>query len=236
MTDGATGELLVGLVCAATCAIVSAALVPTLIRRLPPPRDPSPGRASYPDLAAWSGLPWLAGLLGALVGGTLGWRLGWDPALVWLLPMLPWAIALAYIDARVRLLPTRLVAPTYALVVIGVVAASLITHDPQPVLRGLIGWAVVGALFGLLWWTSAGMGYGDVRLAGVLGFALAAVGWAEVVIGIYAAFVIGLLGWGGLRLVGIIRGRSFPFGPALVAGAWVGVLTGPTVVGLVTGR
>ena len=71
------------------------------------------------------------------------------------------------------------------------------------------------------------MGYGDVRLSGVLGIALGYLGWGELLVGLYAGFLLG----GGrlvpLRLLRIAKDRHFPFGPFMLLGALVGVVLGP---------
>ena len=73
------------------------------------------------------------------------------------------------------------------------------------------------------------MGYGDVRLSGVLGIALGYLGWAELLTGVYAGFLIG--GVGGLLLsaLRIVDRKAYPFGPFMLVGALVGVLAGPYV-------
>lgn len=235
MIGAADGGVTAGAIAAASAGLAGLG-VPILVRRLPPPASADGERASYSQLASWPPLPWLAVAFGVLLGGTWGLWLGWDPALIWLLPLVPLGVALGYVDLRIRLLPTRLIAPAYGWVAIAVLATGLIQGDPDRIVRAVVGWLAVGGLFGVLWWTSAGMGYGDVRLSGVLGMALAAVGWAELLVGVYAGFLVGVLGWVVLRILGVVRGRSFPFGPALLVGAWLGVLAGPTVIGLVTNR
>ena len=72
-----------------------------------------------------------------------------------------------------------------------------------------------------------GMGFGDVKLALGLGAVLGWYGWGSVVLGTFAGFLFG--GLYGLALVVARRaGRrtSIPFGPFLIAGAFVGLLIG----------
>jgi len=74
------------------------------------------------------------------------------------------------------------------------------------------------------------MGFGDVKLAGVLGAGLAWLGWGPLVVGGFAAFLLGgaygvaliLSGRGGLR-------TGVPFGPWMVLGAALGVAVGEPV-------
>ena len=69
-----------------------------------------------------------------------------------------------------------------------------------------------------------GMGFGDVKLAGLLGLYLGWLGWAEVGIGTFAGFLLGGL-TGAVLLLARRAGRrtALPFGPAMLAGALVAV-------------
>jgi leader peptidase (prepilin peptidase) / N-methyltransferase len=75
-----------------------------------------------------------------------------------------------------------------------------------------------------------GMGFGDVKLAGVLGLYLAWVGWGALAVGAFAAFLLG-----GLFSIGLIIARKagrksgIPFGPWMLAGAWVGIFFGESI-------
>ena len=66
----------------------------------------------------------------------------------------------------------------------------------------------------------AGLGFGDVKLAGVLGLYLGFLGWEVVLAGTFAAFLLGG-GWG-VWLILSRRGTartSIAFGPFMLAGA-----------------
>jgi leader peptidase (prepilin peptidase)/N-methyltransferase len=75
-----------------------------------------------------------------------------------------------------------------------------------------------------------GMGFGDVKLAGVVGLFLGFLGWVPLFVGVFAAFVLG--GVFGVVLMTFRRaGRrsAIPFGPWMLAGAWVGAVAGPFI-------
>jgi leader peptidase (prepilin peptidase)/N-methyltransferase len=70
-----------------------------------------------------------------------------------------------------------------------------------------------------------GMGFGDVKLAGVLGMYLGFLGWQHVLAGTFAAFL-----FGGLWSLGLLVSRrgtlktSIPFGPFMLAGTVAAML------------
>src|SRR5687767_6818164 len=191
-----------------------------------PVDDPWAEKIPYAVLAASPGLAWKCSLATALAAGSVGLEMGWDWPLLWLLYLCPIGVALAYIDFRTWLLPTRLIAPSYSVVVVLVLIATIATGDTDRLLRAGLGWVIAGALFWLLWRFTPSMGYGDVRLSGVLGIALGWLGWAELLTGVYAGFVVGTVGWIPLRLMRVTKSRKFPFGPFMLIGALVGILWG----------
>ena len=72
-----------------------------------------------------------------------------------------------------------------------------------------------------------GMGFGDVKLSGVLGLATAWFGWGAFGVGLFAGFLLG--GVWGIALVLSGRGgrkSAVPFGPFMLAGALLAVLAG----------
>lgn len=239
---------------AAACAViglVSGWFVPQLIARIPEPQpspDPRPVEPSpvsgetgstsgasakilYAELATAPGLAWKAALASALCAGLIGMEVGWEWSLTFLLYLCPVGVALAYVDYRTRLLPTRVIAPSYAVVGVLVLVTAAITRDTDDLVRAGAGWLVAGLAFWLLWRFTPGMGYGDVRLSGVLGIALAYLGWPELLVGIYSGFLVGTVGWIPLRLLRITKDRNFPFGPFMLVGAVVGVVWGGDVAG-----
>ena len=181
--------------------LVGGVLVPRLIARIPEP-EPSPSRSPrptptspsaddepeepkepYADIAALPGLAWKCALAAAAWRGADRARRSAGAGRCWsLLPLVPIAVALAVVDWRTRLLPTRLIAPTYACWSSLVLVAWLLGRpgDTDDLVRAALGWLVAGGLYLLLWFVyPRGMGYGDVRLSGVLGLALGYLGWAR---------------------------------------------------------
>lgn len=138
-------------------------------------------------------------------------------------------VVLAVIDARTRRLPNPLVLPAYpiavALITAAALAPSATTAQLGYALFGLVG---VGAFFLVLWLIHpAGMGWGDVKLSGILGLYLGWLGFANLLFGIFAAFLASSLV--GLALMVAGRGTrktQIPLGPFLLAGLLGAVLAG----------
>ena len=244
----------VALLCALGAGVGGFA-VPWLIARLPEPvpraaaaaerdgeeEEPAaevaeePPKVPYAEIGAQPGLGWRSALTGAVVGGLVGLAVGADWWLLVLVPLVPVCVALSVIDWRTKLLPTRLVLPATGLALVAAVVGWAVTQQTDDLVRALLGLVIARSLFWLLWFIhSAGMGFGDVRLAALLGLALGHLGWAELLVGVYSGFLV--FGLPGLLLAIVRRDRrllrtAFPFGPFMVAGALVGVLTGPWLAG-----
>ncbi len=139
------------------------------------------------------------------------------------------SVALAGIDLALRRLPDRIVLPTIVVLAALLAAASALRHDPEPLLRALAGGAALLAGHLLLALVSrGGLGLGDVKLSAALGLATAWVGWEALVLGAVASFLLGGAVGGGLLLARRARRRTaLPFGPWMLAGAWIGILAGP---------
>jgi leader peptidase (prepilin peptidase) / N-methyltransferase len=245
----------------AACALLCAAaglLVPAAIERLPEPGDEAPGpgdegdrsedrsasgppaKQRYADVAARPGLAARCALVAAAAGGLVGWAVGWQPVLLGLLPLVPVAVGLAVVDWRTHLLPSVVVLPATGVLLALAVLGAVVTGERDDLLRGVLGLVLARSFYWVLWSIrSAGMGFGDVRLAALLGLALGYLGWAELVVGVYAGFLV--FGVPGLAVALLRRDRSLlrrplPFGPAMMVGALVGVVVGPQLLaGLAVG-
>jgi leader peptidase (prepilin peptidase) / N-methyltransferase len=140
-------------------------------------------------------------------------------------------VVLALIDLDTHTLPNRIVLPSYVVGVVLLGAASVSSGDYPALLRAGIGMAALWlAYLAMALAYPGGMGFGDVKLAGVLGLYLAWVGWGALAVGAFAAFLLG-----GLFSIGLIIARKagrksgIPFGPWMLAGAWVGIFFGESI-------
>jgi leader peptidase (prepilin peptidase)/N-methyltransferase len=165
-----------------------------------------------------------------LLFGLATWRLGLSPELPAVLAFIFGGVLLAVIDWKVQRLPTRLVYYTLAGVGTGLVVASLVEWDWVPLATAVVGGVLLANAFFLLWFVTrkfTGMlmlGFGDVRLAAVLGLLLGWYGLEYVLYGALAGHVLALL----LAVVMSIRQRKllmrYSFGPPLIAGTLAVVL------------
>lgn len=141
------------------------------------------------------------------------------------------SIALALIDLDTRRLPNSIVLPSYVVVAVLFILACVLGADWGMLLRAAIGGAALYLFYFLLRVVRpAGMGGGDVKLAGVVGAYLAWLGWGVLIVGAFGAFLIG--GVVGIALIAARRaGRktAIPFGPFMLIGAWVGILLGEAI-------
>lgn len=137
------------------------------------------------------------------------------------------SVALGLIDLDTRTLPNRIVLPAYLVGILLLGAASLVTGDLASLGRAVVGLAGLGGLYLVLALATGGMGFGDVKLAGVLGLFLGWLGWDALVVGALAGFILGGL-WGVVLIITrrARRGSTVPFGPWMLAGAWVAILGG----------
>ncbi len=187
----------------------------------------------YVAVAGLPGLGWMGGLAGAVVAGLVGGRVGWAWDLLALLFLVPVGVALSVVDWRTRLLPTWVIAPSYGVVVALCAVSAVLSGQWSDLVRAGWGWVIAGGTFLLLWLIyPRGMGYGDVRLSGVLGIVLGYLGWGPLLVGVYAGFLLGGVGGTLLTLLRIVDRRAYPFGPFMLLGALIGVVWGGSIADL----
>ena len=190
---------------------------------MPPP----PPKELYSDIAELPHLGLKLGAWSAVIGGLFGLVLGWTGALVYLVPLVPIGVVLLVIDWRTTLLPTRIIHPTYVLLAVLIPLAALLDHDLDALYRAGFGWLVVGGWFWIFWWLLNAWGFGDVRLARVLGPALGFLGWEHMLMGLALMVIIGGLGGAVLAVANRSLRRRFPYGPFMLVGAAAAVVAGP---------
>lgn len=141
-------------------------------------------------------------------------------------------VALSVIDLEHYILPSRILYPVDGAAVVLLAAASAAQHEWGAFGRAALGGLVAFAVFYVIHVVSPrGMGFGDVRLAFLLGLCLGWLGWGEVAGGLFAGFLYGALV--GMALIAVksrSRRQQIPFGPFLAAGTMTFVLFGVPIV------
>ena len=171
-----------------------------------------------------------------LLFGLVAWRLSVVDlpsaiVLVAFLYLAAVAVALTLIDIDVHRLPDVIVLPSIAVGLVLLSISGAIAGDWSSVLRAVLaGLALFGLYFVMLVAYPSGMGFGDVKLAGLLGLYLGWLGWGVFAVGAMGAFILG-----GVFAVGLIatgraqRGTGIPFGPWMLAGTCLAVAVGQPI-------
>jgi leader peptidase (prepilin peptidase)/N-methyltransferase len=166
-----------------------------------------------------------------LFAGTAA-RFGYDWALPAFLALFAGLLALSCIDIERMILPKKVVYPMSVLVAGLLLMAAALTGRWHNLLMGVIcavGWFVVFYLMFVI--SPPLLGFGDVRLAPVLGLALGWLGPRFVLLGFFAANLIGASV--GIALIvtrRMTRQQQLPYGVFLALGCAVAVFAGPEIL------
>jgi leader peptidase (prepilin peptidase)/N-methyltransferase len=153
----------------------------------------------------------------------------------WTLPAYLWfawlTMTLTITDLDSKLIPNRILFPGTAIGAALLVAGALLDGEPEAVGRSFAGAIASFLVLYLVARLARGdFGLGDVKLALLLGMFTAYQGWEELVVGLFAAFILG----GVVSIVLLVTGTrrrkdSIPFGPFLVAGAYLALAWGSDI-------
>jgi leader peptidase (prepilin peptidase) / N-methyltransferase len=191
--------------------------------------------ARYPlvelGTALFFGVVAVWGIPQVLVAGSEFDALGVGIELVALLYLAAISVALAMIDIDTHKLPNSIVLPAYGVGAVLLSASSILTGSSGSLVSALIGAAALFFVyFALFFFVPGGMGFGDVKLAGVLGLFLGYLGWGPLIVGALGAFLLG----GIFSIVLLVSRRGtgkskVPFGPWMLGGAWLGIFAGAPI-------
>jgi leader peptidase (prepilin peptidase)/N-methyltransferase len=153
---------------------------------------------------------------------------GLSDDLVVLLPFAAMLIAVADIDLEHRIVPNKILVP---MAVYGFAASAVVRTDMLPELL-IAGAAAFTFLLVAALIHPAGMGMGDVKLAGVMGLYLGASIAPALLVAFLSGSVVGI----GVMLKHGAGGRKkgVPFAPFLAFGAIVALFAGPGLIHLYT--
>lgn len=167
----------------------------------------------------------------AALFGAAAWIVGAS----WVLPAYLWFVAVTFVliltDLDHKRIPNAILYPGTIVAVALLGIGGAVEGDLQAVWRGLAGGAGYFALLLVVALVArGGFGFGDVKLAFLLGTFTAHRSWEALGVGVFAAFVIGGL----VSIALLIAGRAgrkdaIPFGPSLVVGAYVAIAWGDAI-------
>ncbi len=163
-----------------------------------------------------------AEILTAVTFALLGLGFGASPVLPAFCFLALVSVALTFIDVAHQRLPDLLTLPAYPVAIVALVAATpFVPHGPSHLVHAVIGLAAALAFYLILALIyPAGIGWGDVKLSGLLGLYLGWVGPDALVLGLAAGFVLAAVVGLALIVAGKATRRSqIAFGPFMVAGA-----------------
>lgn len=150
------------------------------------------------------------------------WQL---PAYLYLVAI---GVALAFIDIDAHRLPDAITLPSYPVLALLLLLPTIASGDWGDYVRALLAAAALFAFyFALVLVYPAGMGFGDVKLAGLLGLMLGYQGWGQVVVGGFLGFAIGsVVGVTVMLATRSGRKTKIPFGPSMLVGALLALIFG----------
>lgn len=203
---------------------VVAALTGPVLRRLPVPSD-EPDARPYAELLS-PGFR-IAVAASALVGGLIAFSLTDPPLwLAWSALVLTGPL-LGMIDLYTGLLPLRLNYVGLGIAIAGAGLAAWLYGSPNLLLWAGVGGAGGFALFWLVWYFSGQrMGFGDVRLAAVLGVITGATSMPLLLWAFMIGSLVGVV-WGLIAARG--RGNPYPYGPSMLLGPVLALVVGQFV-------
>jgi leader peptidase (prepilin peptidase)/N-methyltransferase len=168
--------------------------------------------------------------------GLLFAAVAWWYGLAWQLPAFLYlaaiAVALSAIDLDVKRLPDAIVLPSYVVAVALLLLPAVVEGRWLDLLHGVLTGLALFAFYLLLAVIyPAGMGFGDVKLSGLLGLYLGWVSWPLAILATFAAFLLGSV----VGIVVIVRGKGgrktkVPFGPFMLLGTFLALFFGQPVV------
>ncbi|MEI6374338.1 MAG: prepilin peptidase [Actinomycetes bacterium] len=167
----------------------------------------------------------LVELLTGVLFAVMAWKFGfsWElPAFLFLAAV---GVALAAIDLDTRRLPNVITLPSYPVAVALLVLPAVLDGRWPDFGRALAAGVILFAFYFLLAFIyPAGMGFGDVKLSGLVGIYLGWLGWGALIVGGFLGFALGAI----VGVALMVRGRAgrktaLPYGPFMLLGALIAI-------------
>ncbi|MGO8870453.1 MAG: prepilin peptidase [Acidimicrobiales bacterium] len=172
-----------------------------------------------------------AALVTAVLFGAGAAHFGRDLVLAPFCVLFALLVVVSVTDLTHRLVPRHLIYPALAAIVVLLVATSAFDHSWHDLAGSAIAGGVAFGIFFAIWWfVPRGMGFGDVRLAGLIGLTVGYLSLLHAYVAFLAGFVVGMLfGLSMMVLSSAGRKTRIPFAPSLAVGAVIAVLWGGQV-------
>jgi leader peptidase (prepilin peptidase)/N-methyltransferase len=137
------------------------------------------------------------------------------------------SVWLSIVDFREMRLPNRIVWPLNIGLAVGLGIHSFINQSTDAYLRALLAAGACFSVFFLMRFISpSSMGFGDVKLSIAIGLMLGYLSWAAVLNGIFCGFIAAaVFAMIGLAFRKLTMKGSLAFGPFMLLGAWIALLT-----------
>jgi leader peptidase (prepilin peptidase) / N-methyltransferase len=172
----------------------------------------------------------MTALLAGLLAGALELT-GLRPATVALAWAAGAAVVLGAVDLASHRLPDRVTYPAYAVCGVALLVDAAVLGSWGELVRAAAAAAVTFLLAaGAAAISPAGLGFGDVKLLGLLGLLLGWAGWGVLLAGIFLGLLTGALV--SLALLATRRAgwrTALPFGPPLLTGAVLALALGASI-------
>lgn len=209
---GSAGTLFVAVI--GLVGLILSPLAELLIARMLPRVGPTPGPRARITTAA----------ITALLCGAFAFRFGADSVLPAFILLAVLGVQLARVDVALHLLPNPVVLSLLAGGLFCLLAATIGGKDWADLVRALAGAGILFVIYLILALISpAGLGMGDVKLAGPVGLYLGYLGWTQLLYGGLLGFVLnGVVTLLVVRRSRVERVSEVAHGPSMLA-ATVGV-------------